>query len=124
MPSKNRISDVAIIFTVQNLDRTFDFYTQAVGLELQRNEAFMFCNLPGGGEVMFFEGEAKPGTSPQIVFGLSEGGIDDAVEALASRGVQLLTQVTEAPGGWAVEFADPDGHPVAFFQAEALPRKL
>lgn len=124
MESKNRISDVAIIFTVQDLDRTFKFYTQAVGLELARHDGYLLSTLPNGTEVLFFEGEAKPGTSPQVVFGLAAGGIDDAVEALASSGVQLLTQVTEAPGGWSVEFADPDGHPVAFFQAEALPRKL
>lgn len=43
------------------------------------------------------------GTSPQIVFGLDEGGIDTAAEALVARGVQVLTPVTEAPGGWSVE---------------------
>jgi len=124
MESINRISDVAIIFTVQNLNRTFEFYTQSVGLNLEKNDGYLLCTLPSGTEVLFFEGEAKPGTSPQIVFGLSQGGIDDAAEALVRSGVQLLTQVTEAPGGWAVEFADPDGHPVAFFQGQSLPRKL
>jgi len=28
-----------------------------------------------------------------------------------------------APGGWSVGFKDPDGHPLAFFQEEALPRR-
>ena len=45
------------------------------------------------------------------------------IKALVARGVQLLTPVTEAPGGWSVEFKDPDGHPLAFFQEEALPRR-
>lgn len=27
------------------------------------------------------------------------------------------------PGGWSVEFKDPDGHPLAFFQEEALRRR-
>ena len=62
-------------------------------------------------------------TSPQIVFGLDDGGIDTVAEALAARGVQLLTPVTEAPGGWAFEFRDSDGHPLAYFQDGARPRK-
>lgn len=65
----------------------------------------------------------RRGTSPQIVFGLDEGGIDTAVEALAGRGVQMLTPVTEAPGGWSVEFKDADEHPLAFFQDKKLPRR-
>jgi predicted enzyme related to lactoylglutathione lyase len=56
--------------------------------------------------------------------GLELAVIDTAAEALIARGVPVLTPVTEAPGGWSVEFKDPDGHPLAFFQAEALPRRL
>jgi catechol 2,3-dioxygenase-like lactoylglutathione lyase family enzyme len=121
-PSK-KITGIAVIFMVQNLERTRRFYADALGLELAQQEGYLLVTLPGGTELLFFEGEAVRGTSPQIVFGLDEGGIDTAAEALAARGVQLLTPVTEAPGGWSVEFKDPDGHPLAFFQEEALPRR-
>lgn len=83
----------------------------------------MPCKLQSGTELLFFEGEAVQGTSPQVVFGLAEGGIDAAAEALAERGMQLLTPVTEAPGGWSVELKDPDGHGLAFYQDGALPRR-
>jgi glyoxylase I family protein len=118
-----KISKIAVVFMVEDLDRTRRFYAEALGLELELNEGYLLGTLAGGTELLFFVGEALRGTSPQIVFGLDEGGIDTAVEALAGRGVQLLTPVTEAPGGWSVEFKDPDGHPLAFFQAEALPRR-
>ena len=118
-----KISKIAVVFMVEDLDRTRRFYSEALGLELDLNEGYLLGTLAGGTELLFFVGEAVRGTSPQIVFGLDEGGIDTAVEALAGRGVQLLTPVTEAPGGWSVEFKDPDGHPLAFFQAEALPRR-
>jgi glyoxylase I family protein len=118
-----KITKVALIFTVQNLERTRRFYADALGIELTPQEGFLLGVLKGGTELLFFEGEAVRGTSPQIVFGLDEGGIDTAVEALVGRGVQVLTPVTEAPGGWSVEFKDPDGHPLAFFQEEALPRR-
>jgi len=119
----NKITGIAVIFMVQNLERTRRFYAEALGLELAQKEGYLLGTLSGGTELLFFEGEAVRGTSPQIVFGLDEGGIDTAAEALAARGVQLLTPVTEAPGGWSVEFKDPDGHPLAFFQEEALPRR-
>jgi catechol 2,3-dioxygenase-like lactoylglutathione lyase family enzyme len=124
MPTPSlKITKVAVIFMVHNLERTRRFYADALGLELSPQEGFLLGTLKGGTELLFFEGEAVRGTSPQVVFGLDEGGIDTAVEALAARGVQLLTPVTEAPGGWSVEFKDPDGHPLAFFQEEALPRR-
>jgi glyoxylase I family protein len=118
-----KITKIAVIFMVQSLERTRRFYADALGLELAQLEGYLLGTLPGGTELLFFEGEAVRGTSPQIVFGLDEGGIDTAAEALVARGVQLLTPVTEAPGGWSVEFKDPDGHPLAFFQEEALPRR-
>jgi catechol 2,3-dioxygenase-like lactoylglutathione lyase family enzyme len=118
-----KISKIAVIFMVQSLERTRRFYSEALGLELALNEDFLIGTLANGTELLFFVGEAVRGTSPQIVFGLDEGGIDTAVEALAARGVQLLTPVSEAPGGWSVQFNDPDGHPLAFFQEEKLPRR-
>jgi predicted enzyme related to lactoylglutathione lyase len=120
---KPKITGIAVVFMVQSLERTIKFYADAVGLELERKDDYLLCTLPSGTELVFFEGEAVRGTSPQIVFGLDEGGIDTAAEALAARGVQLLTPVSEAPGGWSVEFKDPDGHPLAFFQNEGLPRR-
>jgi catechol 2,3-dioxygenase-like lactoylglutathione lyase family enzyme len=124
MPKPNlKITGVAIIFTVDDLERTRRFYADTLGLELQEQEGFLLGKLAGGTELLFFEGEAVRGTSPQIVFGLDEGGIDTAVESLAEHGVPVLTPVTEAPGGWSVEFKDPDGHPLAYFQDVALPRR-
>lgn len=124
MPRPNlKISGVAIIFMVQSLERTLRFYTDTLGLELRQEEGYLLGKLQSGTELMFFEGEAVRGTSPQVVFGLDEGGIDTAVEALAERGVQILTPVTEAPGGWSAEFKDPDGHPLAFYQDGGLPRR-
>jgi glyoxylase I family protein len=118
-----KISGIAVVFTVADLARTRRFYADALGLDLTEQEGYLLGTLPSGTELVFFEGEAVRGTSPQIVFGLDEGGIDTAAEALVALGVPLLTPVSEAPGGWSVEFKDPDGHPIAFFQAEPLPRR-
>jgi predicted enzyme related to lactoylglutathione lyase len=117
------VSTLAVIFTVQDLDRSYRFYTEVLGLTLERGEGYLSGKLPQGCEVLFFEGEATRGTSPQIVFGLDEGGIDSVAEGLVKQGVQLLTQVTEAPGGWSFEFRDPDAHGLAFYQSAEQPRR-
>lgn len=119
----SKITGIALVFMVKDLERTRRFYAEALGIELSQEEGYLSGKLPSGTELVFFEGEATVGSSPQIVFGLDDGGIDDAVEALASNGVQVLTPVSEAPGGWSVEFGDPDGHPLAFYQDGALPRR-
>lgn len=117
------INGIAVIFTVNDLARTRAFYADVLGIPLEAGEGFLSAKLPGNTELVFFEGEASVGTTPQIVFGLENGGIDDAAEALAARGVSLITPVSEAPGGWSVEFRDPDGHPLAFYQEERWPRR-
>ena len=125
MPTiSKKIAGIAVIFMVQSLERTRRFYSEAIGLELEPQEGHLQGTLPCGSALLFFEGEAVRGTSPQIVFGLADGGIDTAAEAFAERGMQLLTPVSEAPGGWSLEFRDPDDHPLAFFQDQALPRRL
>ena len=116
-----KLDGIAIIFLVTDLERTRTFYREALGLDLERQEGYLLCKLPGS-ELVFFEGDPKPGNSPQVVFGLAEGGIDTLAERLVNQGVQVLTPVTEAPGGWSFELADPDDHKLAFFQLESLPR--
>jgi glyoxylase I family protein len=118
-----KISGIAVVFMVQSLARTRRFYLEALGLELTQEDGYLTTKLPNGTELLFFEGEATRGSSPQVVFGLDEGGIDTAAEALVGLGVQLLTPVSEAPGGWSAEFSDPDGHGLAFYQDGGLPRR-
>jgi predicted enzyme related to lactoylglutathione lyase len=123
MTSKPTFRGIAVIFTVKDLDRTHKFYSEVLGLNFLRQEGFMSTKLAGGTEFVFFEGEATRGASPQIVFGLDDGGIDNVAEQLAKQGVQMLTPVSEAPGGWSFEFHDPDAHPLAFYQDEGKPRR-
>lgn len=121
---------LAIVWTVKDLARTERFYADALGLELERQEAgegepaWLLGKLPGNIELLFFEGDVPRGASPEVVFGLGEGGIDDLAEALARKGVEVVTPVSEAPGGWSVSLADPDGHRVALFQLAVKPRRL
>lgn len=123
MTTQFKFDGLAIIFLVADLDRTRKFYQDALGLTLTVDEGYMMFKMPGV-ELMFFQGEPKPGTSPQVVFGLEHGGIDTLAERLVQQGVQVVTPVSEAPGGWSVEYRDPDDHHLAFYQAGSLPRRI
>lgn len=124
----NKLKNLAIVFTVADLDRTERFYREVLEIPLQRHGdpefQYLSCHLNEHTELMFFQGEATRGASPQVVFGLEHGGIDDVAEALAQRGATLVTPVTEAPGGWSVDFRDPDQHGLSLYQDGALPRRL
>ena len=112
----NQFDGLAVVFTVKDLARTERFYADALGLRLERQDSgegepsWLLGKLPGNIELLFFEGDVPRGASPEIVFGLGEGGIDDLAEALARKGVEIVTPVSEAPGGWSAEFKDADGH--------------
>lgn len=122
------IDSVTIIFTVSDMARSERFYREHVGLSFEQHEeeghAFLMTILPGGVELMVFEGEPKPGNTPNVVFGLAAGGVDTLVERLAAAGAEIVTPVSPAPGGWFAEFRDPDGQLVSYYQSRDRPRRL
>ena len=122
-----KFDNVAIILNVADVERTHDFYTRHLGIEFVRNEEedgslWLLAKVTPTTELLVFPGSPEPGNSPIIVFGLAEGGIDDVVRTLANNGVDIITPVSEAPGGWSADFADADGHLVSLYQDGRLPR--
>jgi len=101
------------------------FYSDTLGIAFEVEDfdgGYLQARLPGDVELVFLPGQATPGTTPQLVFGLAKGRIDEMVAALAARGVEIVTPVSEAPGGWSTEFKDPEGHILSLYQDGALPR--
>jgi len=118
----------SIVFYVSDIARTEAFYTQTLGLDLERMEGaepfWLQGRLEGGLDLVFFEMEGKRGDTPALVFDVTEGGIDDVVADLVAKGVTIVTPVSEAPGGWSADFLDPDGFGLGLWQAGELPRSL
>jgi predicted enzyme related to lactoylglutathione lyase len=121
-----KLNGVTIIFNVTDLDRTDKFYRTHLGLDFVRYEeagsTFLMTKIGPDIDVMAFRGDPKPGNTPNVVFGLAEGGIDGFVERLAAAGVEIVTPVSEAPDGLYADFRDPDGHTVSVYQPATLPR--
>lgn len=118
----------SIIFYVSDIVRTEAFYNETLGLELKREEGaepfWLQGHLQNGLDLVFFQMEAVRGNTPAIVFDIVEGGIDDIVAELSSKGVTIVTPVSEAPGGWSADFLDPDGFGLGLWQSGELPRSL
>jgi glyoxylase I family protein len=124
-----KLDGIAIILNVRDVLRTEHFYTEHLGIQFARQteedgSVWLLAKIGNEVEMLVFPGDPQPGNTPGIVFGLAEGGIDTIITSLATAGVEIVTPVSEAPGGWSADFKDPDGHVISFFQTEALPRAL
>jgi glyoxylase I family protein len=120
---------VTIIFNVADIERTHAFYRDHLGIAFERYDeedgsAYLMTKIGQEVDLMVFKGDPKPGNTPNVVFGLADGGIDTVIERLAAAGVEIVTPVSEAPGGWFADFRDPDGQIVSFYQAGEMPRVL
>jgi len=117
----------AVVFYVKDPARSSKFYGDVLGLkvnEVPGHDGPFLIAEAGSTLLIFFKRNEKPGLSPVVVFTL-DGGIDDLVEQLAKKGVEIVMPVTPAPGGGhSADFRDPDGHILAFFQPEGAPRRL
>jgi predicted enzyme related to lactoylglutathione lyase len=124
-----KFDSMAFILSVRDVRVTERFYTEHLGIRFTRNTeedgtTWLLAKIGNEVEMLVFPGDPQPGNTPGIVFGLGEGGIDTVVASLAAAGVEIVTPVSEAPGGWSADFKDPDGHIISFYQSEVLPRAL
>ena len=120
-----QIKNLGVFFYARDLARTHRFYAQTLGLTFEVEDfenGFLLARLPGDVEFVFLAGDPAPGATPQVVFGLANGGIDAMVDSLAAAGVEIVTPVAEAPGGWSAEFRDVDGHILSFYQDDSQDR--
>lgn len=126
MLSKTRIGNIC--YYVSDIDRTEAFYSNVLGLDVQRmgddgaGNDWLMASVENNVDLIFFVAESSPGNTPIVVFDLAEGGIDDIVGGLAEKGATIVTPVSHAPGGWSAEFADPDGHILSVYQPAEAPR--
>ena len=100
----------AVCYYVSDIARTEMFYRDVLSLDIERMEGdgyghtWLMARTANGVELIFFQQESRPGNSPVNVFDLPDGGIDNVVTALASKGTTIITPVSHAPG---------DGRPIS-----------
>lgn len=75
-------------FSVDELDKAKEFYTNTLGLKLKDEEMGLHFELPGGGELFVYQKDNhQPATYTVLNFVVEN--IDQAVENLKSQGVKL-----------------------------------
>lgn len=116
----------AIVFYVKDMNRTTVFYRDVLGFSVRSVESqdgsFVIAQA-GSTLLLFFENEETPGKTPIVVFGL-DGGIEDIIDTLASKNVEIVLPVSESPdGGLTADFLDPDGHTLSVHQPAGAPRR-
>lgn len=117
----------AIVFYVRDLNRTASFYRDILGLapkEVPGHDGPFLLAETANTLLIFFKREEPVGKTPLVVFTV-ERGIDDLVEQLAAKGVEIVLPVSEAPdGGLSSDFLDPDRHILSIYQPAEAPRRL
>ena len=124
-----RVDRVTIVFNVADVDRTERFYKEHLGIEFDRIESeeegtFLMTKIGTETELLVFPGDPKPGNTPGVVFNLPDGGLDTLIERLAAAGIEIVTPVSHAPGGWYADFRDPDRQTISLFQDGEKPRTI
>ncbi len=116
----------AVVFFVASLERSLGFYRDTLGLTVDAIEGHdgpYGLGQIGDMVVVLIPRPARIGDSPIVVFTL-DGGIDDYAEALASRGVEIVVPVSEAPdGGLTLDFVDPDRNMLSLYQPAGAARR-
>ena len=108
--------DVVMQFGVSDLERSIEFYTETLGLELfERNDAIGWARVrtavPGVTIGLGVRSDADRLGSGTSSINLAVGNLDEVVAILQSRGVQFEGPILEIPGVVRLaDFLDPDGN--------------
>lgn len=117
-------------FSVDNLEKAKEFYTNVLGLELESDEMGLRLQLPGGGKLFLYDKkDHQPATFTVLNFVVAD--IDEAVDALASKGVSfehydnmpskpdekgIMRGLSAGQGPDIAWFKDPAGNIIAVLQ--------
>jgi catechol 2,3-dioxygenase-like lactoylglutathione lyase family enzyme len=105
---------------VADIDRALTFYTDRLGFEIARNEAYgdsrwVFLRLPGARTMLHFEKVDVVTTPPTPVLVLVANDVDDACAALTGQEVKIVSGPEAAPWNpserWAM-IVDSEGNRV------------
>ena len=123
-----RPSETCLVFHSSDLERAERFYRDVFGIHFEHRgagaERLLFARLSPVFSISIMHGRGQPGTSPLVTFTLAEGGISDAVAALAQYGATIVSPVGPAPEGHGATLRDADGHLLGLYQPAGKPLSL
>lgn len=107
-----------IVNFVSNMERSLEFYRDVLGFHpTVTNEHWTLLNVPGGTTMALHAGgaEKEPGNANSIpVFSIES--VKKAKGELEGKGVRVLGDPREVPGGLTLDITDPDGNMIQLLQ--------
>jgi catechol 2,3-dioxygenase-like lactoylglutathione lyase family enzyme len=117
-----------IRYLVSDVQRSMDFYTQALGFKVEQSMAPAFARVSSKDLTLWLAGPqssaARPmpdGRRPEPGgwnrFVVEVGDLESQVEKMKQAGMHFRNEVVTGPGGKQVLLEDPDGNVVELFEA-------
>jgi len=114
-------------YQVKDVQRSIDFYTQALGFNLDLKVLPAFGQVSVGNLKLILSGpgasgsRAMPDGRPQEPGGwnrvvLQVKDLSACITELKNKGVRFRNEMEAGPGGKQVQVEDPDGNPIELFQ--------
>ena len=114
-------------YQVKDVSRSVDFYTQQLGLKLDRKHLPAFAQVSAGNFKLVLSGpgasgsrampngrEQEPGGWNRIM--LEVDNLAALIERLKASGFHFRNEMEEGPGGKQIQLEDPDGNPIELFE--------
>lgn len=116
-----------IRYQVKDVARSIEFYTEQLGLTLDRKHLPAFAQVSGANFKLVLSGPGASGSRAMPEGEKQEPGgwnrimleVDDlpaTIEAFEKRGLNFRNEMEEGPGGKQIQLEDPDGNPIELFE--------
>lgn len=109
-----------VSYSVTDMDRSEAFYRDVLGLDIEvaRGEpgtrASGYMELDAGGTAISLT--ALPQLHPNAIVALAVEDVDEAVEELRNKGVEIAMEAIETPVCFMAVVEDPDGNKILLHQ--------
>jgi glyoxylase I family protein len=114
-------------YQVKDVQRSVVFYTRTLGLKLEHQQLPDFATVSLGALKILLSGPGASGSRPMPNGQRQEPGgwnrvvlrvqdLQSCVERMKKAGLHLRNAMEPGPGGKQIQFEDPDGNPIEFFE--------
>ena len=113
------LEGVAVVWMpVKDIDRAKNFYTETLGLELSKEDGD-WAEVDANGLTIGLNGREPEGANgdggPVVTF-QPQAGLDQTVNDLQDKGVEVPASVSEHPWGRVATFKDSEGNDIQLYE--------
>ena len=98
------------------MDRAVSFYGDTLGLDVEQHDPEWAMLTAGDVKIGLNARESPSGDGGAVVAFRADKQIEEAVDELSGKGVEIPGGVTEHPWGRVATFKDPDGNDLQYYE--------